>query len=229
MSSSTVSGDPKQQLADAIRILTRAELIDHSGHCSVRRDSGTFFINTGASVRATLTGDDIVAVALDGSLVEGTARPPLEYHIHSEIYRSRPDVNAVIHTHPRWSTLLTMTGIPYEPVFGQGTLLGSPAVLDSPMSINTQVLGERLAQTLGTSPAVLLKSHGAVVVGSDLIECFALAVYLEENAQRQYMALQIGTPYVLSDEEQAAARKNLWSSTLFRKAWEHYRVKLNSR
>jgi ribulose-5-phosphate 4-epimerase/fuculose-1-phosphate aldolase len=169
----------KQQLVDAIRMLAAAEAIDHSGHCSARRDTGAFYINTGASVRVTLTVDDIVAVGLDGALIEGTARPPLEYHIHSEIYRVRPDVNAIMHTHPRWSTLQTMTGTAYQPVFGQGTLVGNPPVLDSPLSINTQAMGERLAQTLGRAPAVLLKSHGAVIVGADIVECFALAVYLE--------------------------------------------------
>jgi len=216
----------KTQLVEAIRMLARAEIIDHSGHGSARRDADSFYINTGASVRGTLTTADIVGVRLDGALVEGTARPPLEYHIHAEIYRARPEVNAIMHTHPRWSTLLTMAGVAYKPVFGQGALLGEIPLLDSPLSINTKVMGERLAATLGERPAVLLKSHGAVVVGADLVECFALAAYLEENAQRQYMAMQIGEPYVFSIEEQKACRSNLWSKSLFTKAWEHYRSKL---
>src|ERR687892_571021 len=101
----------KDQLVDAIRMLERAGYIDHNGHASARRDAGAFHINSGASVRGALTVDDIVTVALDGTLVEGTAKPPLEYHIHAEIYRSRSDVNAVMHTHPQWSTYLTMTGV----------------------------------------------------------------------------------------------------------------------
>ena len=218
-----MSQELKEQLVDAIRMLARAEIIDHSGHCSARRNSDSFFINTGASVRRTLTVDDLVAVDLDGNLVEGTARPPLEFHIHSEIYRSRPDVNAVMHTHPRWSTLLTMTGNRYQPVFGQGALLGELPVLDSPLSINTKPIGQQLARALGQAHGVLLKSHGAVIVGSDVIETFALAVYLEENSQRQYMALQIGSPYVFSVEEQEACRKNLWNAALFEKAWQHYK------
>ena len=76
-------------------------------------------------------------------------------------------------------------------------------------------------------PAALLKSHGAVIVGANVIECFALAAYLEENAQRQYLALQIGEPYVFSDEERQACRANLWSASLFQKAWDHYRSKLD--
>lgn len=216
----------RQDLVDAIRMLERAGIIDHSGHCSARRDARSFYINSGASVRSSLTVADIVTVDLDGQLLEGTARPPLEFHIHSEIYRTRPDVDVVMHTHPRWSTLLTLVGALYKPVYAQGVLLGEIPVMDSPLSVNTRQMGERLAATLGSARAALLKAHGAVVVGADLVECFALAVYLEENAQRQYMAMRIGEPYVFSDAEREACRKNLWSANLFRKTWDYYQSKL---
>ena len=216
----------KQQLADAIRMLARADIVDHSGHGSVRRDGASFFINSGASTRGTLTPDDIVAVDLDGALVEGGARPPLEYHIHAEIYRARPDVHAVLHTHPRWSTLLTMVGAPYRVVYAQGALLAGIPVFDSPLSVNTRPMGERVAGALGGGPAVLLKSHGAVVVGATVVECFALAAYLEENASRQYLAMQIGEPYVFSEAEQHAFRERLGTPALFQKTWDHYRSKI---
>jgi len=212
----------KQQLVDAIRMLERAGYIDHNGHASARRDERSFYINSGASVRGALTVDDIVAVDLDGNLVEGTAKPPLEYHIHSEIYRARPDVNAVMHTHPQWSTYLTMTGTAYLPVYAQGVLVGDMPVLDSVLSINTKPMGEKLAAALGRRPAVLLKAHGAVAVGADIVECFALAAYIEENAYRQYMAMQIGAPYVFSEAEQQASREKLWTASLFKKTWDHY-------
>ena len=140
--------DTKQQLADAIRMLARAEIVDHSGHGSARRDGGSFFINSGASTRGTLTVDDIVASDFTGALLEGSARPPLEFHLHAEIYRARADVRAIMHTHPRWSTLLTMVGAPYKPVFAQGALLGEIPLVDSPMSVNTRPMGERVAATL---------------------------------------------------------------------------------
>jgi ribulose-5-phosphate 4-epimerase/fuculose-1-phosphate aldolase len=216
----------KPMLVDAIRMLEHLEIIDHSGHCSARRDPDSFYINSGASLRNQLTTDDIVTVDLAGGLVEGTARPPLEFHLHAEIYRARPDVRVVMHTHPRWSTLLTIARVAYQPVYPQGVLLGNVPVMNSPLSINTKVMGERLAATLGAGRAVLLKSHGAAIVGADIIECFALATYLEENARRQYMALQIGTPYVFSNEEQDACRANLWSPGLFDKSWQYYRSKI---
>ena len=216
----------KQQLVDAIRMLARADIVDHSGHGSARRDGESFYINSAASARRTLTAHDIVTIDLDGNLVEGSARPPFEFHIHSEIFRVRPDVHAVMHTHPRWSTFLTMVGAKYRAVYAQGALLGDIPLLDSPLSVNTRPMGEKVAATLGHGPAVLLKSHGAVVVGSDVVECFALAAYLEENAYRQYMAMQIGAPYVFSDAEQQAFRERLWTPNLFRKTWDHYHSKL---
>jgi L-fuculose-phosphate aldolase len=217
---------PKQQLVEAIRMLERADIIDHNGHCSVRRDATSFFINSGASVRSALSVDDIVAVDFDGNLVEGEARPPLEFHIHSEIYRRRPDVNAIAHTHPKWSTFLTMTGAPFKVVYAQAALLGDIPLMDSPLSINTRPMGEKLAATLGQGPAALLKAHGVVVVGADMVECFALAAYVEENAYRQYMAMQIGEPYVFNAEEQAVSREKLRAPNLLKKTWDHYRSKL---
>ena len=218
--------DAKQMLVDAVRMLERAEIIDHSGHCSARRDAGSFYINSGASVRSTLSAGDIVTVDLNGALLEGAAKPPLEFHIHSEIYRARPDVHAVVHAHPRWSTLLTMAGAPFKTVYAQAALIGEVGVMESPLSINTKSMGERLAATLGGNRAVLLRSHGAVIVGGDIVECFALATYLEENGRRQYLAMQIGDPYVFSDAEQQACCANLWSPALFQKSWDYFRSKL---
>ena len=218
----------KQQLVDAIRMLERAGFIDHNGHCSARRDAGTFYINSGASVRGALTVGDIVTVDLDGNLVEGTAKPPLEFHIHSEVYRARPDVHAVMHTHPQWSTFLTMVGEKYKAVYAQGVLLGDIPLLDSPLSVNTKPMGEKLVAKLGLGPAVLLKAHGVVIVGATIIECFALSAYVEENAYRQYMAMQIGEPYVFSEAEQQACREKLWTPSLFQKTWEHYYSKLSA-
>jgi ribulose-5-phosphate 4-epimerase/fuculose-1-phosphate aldolase len=220
------AADVRQQLVDAIRMLARADIVEHSGHGSARRDGDSFYINSAASARGALTTGDIVTIDLGGNLVEGSARPPFEFHIHSEIYRVRSDVQAVMHTHPRWSTFLTMVGAPYSAVYAQGALLGAIPLVDSPLSVNTRPMGERVAATLGDGAAVLLKSHGAVIVGSDIVECFALAAYLEENAYRQYMAMQIGSPYVFSDAEQQICRQRLWTASLFQKVWEHYRSKL---
>ncbi len=218
--------EAKQQLVDAVRMLEHAGIIDQNGHCSIRRDAGSFLINSGASVRGALTTDEVVAVDLEGNLVEGAQKPPLEFHIHSEIFRARPDVGAIAHTHPKWSTFLSMTGQEFRVVYAQGALLGDIPRMDSPLSVNTKARGEELARILGAGPAVLLKAHGATIVGGDMVECFALATYLEENAYRQYMAMQIGEAYVFSEEEQRVSRKNLAAPHLLRKTWDHFYSKL---
>src|SRR5437868_13639008 len=73
---------------------------------------------------------------------------------------------------------------------------------------------------------ILMKSHGAVTVGKDIVEAFVLANYLEENAYRQYMALQIGKPYVFSEQEIMLCREKLWTPNLFKRTWDHFRAKL---
>jgi L-fuculose-phosphate aldolase len=72
----------------------------------------------------------------------------------------------------------------------------------------------------------MMKSHGAVTVGKDIMEAFVLANYLEENAYRQYMAMQIGMPYSFNEKELALCREKLWNAALFRRTWDHFRAKL---
>lgn len=219
----------KQALVDALLMLERAEIIDFNGHFSARVP-GTehMLINSGASVRSALTVDDIVTIDMDGNLVEGEAVPPMEFHIHSEIYRRRPDVNAVVHTHPVWSTLLGMVGKPVLPVIMQAAVLGQIQQFPKTASINKKLLGEELAETLGEHRVVTLKSHGAVVAAEGVVETFVLAVYLEETAQRQYMASQIGEPYVLTAEEFETIGRNLWKPNLLRKVWNYHHAKLSA-
>ena len=215
----------KQQLVAAIRMLEKAEIIDFNGHCSRRSAADRLMINSGRSVRSDLGIEDIVEIDLDGRLTAGSSEPPMEYPLHAEIYRRRPDVNAIVHAHPKWSTFLSIAGQPIRPVFAQGTLLGEVPVFPEVFSINSRAKGEALAQTLGEGSAALLQSHGTVVVGTDMVECFALTVYLEENAYRQYMASQLGSPRSFTPQEIAASRENLWKPNLFRKTWDYYAAK----
>ena len=216
----------KQQLVDCIRMLEHQEIIDYNGHASIRLDDGRLLINAGNCQRSRLTVDDICTIDLDGQVEAGRGKPPLEFHLHAGIYRARADVRAVVHAHPRWSTVLTMAGKPYLPVYAQGSLVHPVPVLDSPNSINNRAMADRLAATLGDRPAALMKSHGAVTVGQTIVEAFVLAAYMEENAQRQFMAMQLGQPYVFDEEELALCRQKLWSQALFQRAWDHFRAKL---
>jgi L-fuculose-phosphate aldolase len=219
--------DLKQQLVDCIRMLEQSDIIDYNGHCSVRIAVNRILINVGSCQRSKLTVDDIVTIDLEGNVVEGKGNPPLERHLHMGIYRVRADVRAIVHAHPKWSTFLTMVGEPYRPVYAQGSLVHPVPLLDSPNSINNREMADRLAAALGDRPAALMKSHGAVTVGKDLVEAFVLANYMEENAYRQYMAMQIGKPYAFSEQELALCREKLWNAGLFKRTWDHFRAKLD--
>lgn len=217
----------KQNLADAVKMMERARITDFSGHMSARApDTNHILINSGKSIRSALTPDDIVTIDLDGRLVDGADVPPMEFHVHSEIYRRRPDVQAVAHVHALWSTFFSMTGTPLKPVTPQSSVLGEIPVFPKPVSINNKPIGEQVAQMLGERRVILLKSHGAVIAAEGIIEVFALAVYLEENAYRQYMARQLGEPYVLSAEERQLMAKNLWKPNLLRKTWDYHYANL---
>ena len=218
--------DLKQQLVDCIRMLERSDIIDYNGHCSIRLDDERVLINIGSCQRSSLTVDDICVIDLEANQLEGKGNAPLERHLHCGIYRVRPDVRAIVHAHPKWSTFLTMVGETYKPVYAQGSLVYPVPLLDSPNSINNRAMADRLASTLGDRPAALMKSHGAVTVGKDIVEAFVLANYMEENSYRQYMALQIGKPYVFSVEEIALCREKLWNAGLFKRTWDHFRAKL---
>jgi ribulose-5-phosphate 4-epimerase/fuculose-1-phosphate aldolase len=218
----------KQQLVECIRMLERSDIIDYNGHVSTRAGERRMFINIGSCQRSRLTTADVCTIDFDGNVLEGQGKPPLEFHLHAGIYNARPEVQAIVHAHPKWSTFLTMTGHGYEPVYGQGSLVYPMPVLDSPRSINNPEMAKRLADTLGNRPAAMMKAHGAVTVGKSVVEAFVLANYLEENAYRQYMALQIGTPYVFSDEEIAACQQKLWTDSLFKRTWDHFRAKLDA-
>ena len=216
----------KQQLVDCIRMLERSDIIDYNGHASIRTGENRLLINIGSCQRASLTVADICTIDLEGNVIEGSGKPPLEFHLHAGIYRARADVKAVVHAHPKWSTFLTMVGQSYQPVYAQGSLVYPMPVLDSPNSINNPVMAKRLADALGDRSAAMMKSHGAVTVGKSIVEAFVLANYLEENAYRQYMALQIGKPYCFTTEEVAACREKLWTESLFKRTWDHFRAKL---
>ena len=217
----------KQDLVDCIRMLESSDIIDYNGHASIRLDDNRLLINIGSCQRSCLTTADICEIDFEGNVISGNGKPPLEFHLHVGIYKVRPDVKAIVHAHPKWSTFLTMTGHDYQPVYAQGTLVYPLPLLDSPNSINNPVMAGRLADTLGDRPAALMKAHGAVTVGETIQDAFVLANYLEENSYRQYMAMQIGDPYVFTAEEQAAAVEKLWTASLFQRTWDHYMAKLD--
>ena len=223
----SVTLEHKQQLVRCIRMLERSGIMDYNGHASMRLDDGRMLINIGSCQRSQLTVDDICTIDFDGNVIDGNGKPPLEFHLHAGVYKARSDVDAVIHCHPNWSTILSTAGQVYLPVYAQGSLVYPLPVLDSPDSINNPVMAKRLTDVLGDRPAALMKAHGAMTAGKSIVDAFVLLNYLEENAQRQYMAQQIGTPYAFTQEELALCREKLWNENLFKRTWDHFGAKLD--
>ncbi len=109
----------------------------------------------------------------------------------------------------------------------QGALLGEVPMFSSSLSMNNSEIGNALAEMLGNGRAALLRSHGSVVVGRDVLEAAVLAIYLELNAERQVRAATLGKPYVFSDEEIRAFQKGLEKRGLFEKCWNYYLAKFD--
>lgn len=219
--------EQKEQLVRCIRMLERSGIMDYNGHASIRLGDDRMLINIGSCQRSRLTADDIVTIDFDGNVVEGKGNPPLEFHLHAGVYKARPDVEAAIHCHPKWSTVLSTAGAKYLPVYAQGSLVYPLPVLDSPNSINNVKMATALTGVLGDRPAALMKAHGAVTTGKTIVDAFVLLNYLEENAERQYLSQQIGTPYAFNQEELALCREKLWTASLFKRTWDHFSAKFD--
>ena len=218
----------KSTLASAIRLLTAEGLIDFNGHMSARLP-GTdhVLINDRQTGRSAVRAEDIVTVDRSGRPLAGEGDPPAEVPIHTRIYAARPDVHCVAHLHPQFSTVFTIAGRPLVPVFQLGALFpaeGIP-VYDDPDLIRSDEEGDAVARALGSGRAVLLRGHGAVVVGEDVETCFTTSIWLEENAKKQLWASVLGTPRALSEQVVRRVRASLWDRKILLKTWDHYVAK----
>jgi L-fuculose-phosphate aldolase len=216
----------RHDLAMALAMLEREEIIDFNGHFSSRLPDGRgLLINAVDSVRSRIRLDDFIEIDFEGRPLSGTRTPPMEFHLHAQIYLRRADVQAIVHAHPRWSTVLTTAGHAWQPVTMQAAVLASVPTFEETASINSAALGEALARCLGDRKAALMRRHGAVTVAGSVRDAFVQALYLEENAHRQYLALQIGTPQALTAQECQTIGKNLSRSALLQKVWDYHVAK----
>lgn len=217
----------KTKVATACRLFDASGLSDYSGHISVRvPDSDRFLINGRSATRSTLSPDDVIECDADGQSLTAHDRAPMEVPIHTQIYRRRPDVNSIAHFHPHHAVVLSVLGRPIEPVFLKGPMVGRVLIHPDPRHIATVAQGDRVADTLGDGRAVLLRGHGAVVVGPSVEGVFYLAISLEEHAHRYQDALMLGEPQAMSEDEVrdlvATGMKPEW----FMRVWNYYLSKL---
>lgn len=167
------------------------------------RATGLIAVTPSAAEYASMTAADIVVIDQDGNIVEGSWLPTSEYPMHTLFYRRRPDVGAVMHCHPPFTSIFATTyeTIPLvlaETASGVGHAI-KVALYESP---GTAELGETCLNTMGNGTAVVMGGHGLLVVGPDLPSAYSSAVSVEDNAFIVVHSRSMGAqPRVISDEE----------------------------
>jgi HCOMODA/2-hydroxy-3-carboxy-muconic semialdehyde decarboxylase len=224
-----------EDLVAANRILAEHGVIDAYGHVSVRSESNSKRYLLARSIAPELvTADDILEYDLNSNPVEPRGRESVrERFIHGEIYKARPDVNAVVHNHSPSVVPFSVTRVPMRPIFHMAAFVGEGvpnfeirnAQKGTDLLVKTPYLGEALAKTLGKSPAALMRGHGSVTVGETLPRAVGRSVYLEMSARMQLQAIAIAGPrgrivYLDDGEVQASV-----PGQDYNRAWPMWRAK----
>jgi ribulose-5-phosphate 4-epimerase/fuculose-1-phosphate aldolase len=201
-----------EDLVAASRILAAEGVLDGYGHVSMRHPAGPErYLMSRSLAPALVTADDIMELDLESNPVDGRGRTMFrERFIHGMIYRARPDVMAVVHSHSPAVIPFGITTVTLRPTFHMaGFLYQEPPVFEirdvagwTNMLITSNELGAALADTLGDNSVALMRGHGNVVVGPTLPITVFRAIYTEVNARLQTTAITLGGPVnYLSPEE----------------------------
>jgi len=213
--------DPKaiDDLVAANRILADQGVLDGYGHCSIRHPTAPdrYFLSRSLSP-AIVTAADIIEFDLDSNPVNQNGRRMyLERFIHGEIYKARPDVNAVVHTHSPTVIPFGVSTVKLQPICHMSAFLG-PGVPNfeireaagmTDLLIRDDKLGAALARTLNGYDVCLMRGHGNVCVGPDIVTAVYRAVYTEVNAKLQAQAIALGGPvtYLAEGEWEAIVNR----------------------
>ncbi len=230
--------EQRELVALSSRILGKLDLTKStSGHVSARvPGTDTFLIRARGpaetGVRYTAPGD-VILVDRDGKKIEGSddLDPPQEVYIHSWLYRSRDDVNSVIHIHPATVVLFTICRKPLLPIYGAydptsiRLLMQGIPEYERSITVSNDELGEEFAGVMGDKPACIMRSHGITTAGPSVEEATITAIKLNELAEMNYRAALLGTPHPIPDEEIAIiTRTKRKRGNATESSWRYYRT-----
>jgi HCOMODA/2-hydroxy-3-carboxy-muconic semialdehyde decarboxylase len=223
-----------EDLAYANRILYDQGVLDAFGHVSARDEKNpAHFLLSRSMAPGLVTTKDILEYDLEGAPINSGGRAVyLERFIHAAIYRVRPDVRAVVHSHSPSLIAFSVTGTSLRPVYHLSSFLGSGTpIFDirdaagmTDMLIRDNQLGDALAKVLADKPVVLMRGHGSVVVGSSIQQAVYRVIYTDINARLQSEAARLGTITFLSPEEAAKSAGMLDAQVP--RAWELWKSRI---
>ena len=216
----------RARLAAATRILNMAGILDYSGHISARiPGTDLFFIQTRTESREEVTPGSVLLCDLNCKVLEGNGKPPSETVIHTEILRSRPEVNAVIHCHMDLAIAFTMMkGVSILPMRSRAARWESGIpVHPDPSHIKKLPQGQALAKSLGPHHAALMRGHGMVLTAESVPALMTDCIHFQENAAAQLQVLSAGqVPAPLSKAEMDAVNELDEREHHIGKLWNYY-------
>jgi len=231
------SGASTAQIEDLVvgsRILAQQKIVDGFGHISARHDGDpTKYLMSHLLAPGLVTPADIVTLDLDSNaLTHPEKRQMGERFIHGEIYKARPDVRSVVHCHAVPLIPFGITGTPLRPVYHQSYFIGDDCPIFeireaagmTDMLIRDGARGAALARSLGGASMILMRGHGATMVGASIQEAVYRAIYATTNAVIQLEAARLGTVTFLAPEE--AQLYGLIASGVMHRPWDMWRSEL---
>ena len=186
------------------KMLERKLTVETWGNISARDpETGFVYLTPSAMPYQLLQEEDIVVLRPDGSLAGGTRKPTIETAMHLDIYQSRPEIRAIIHTHPIYSQVFATLRREIPPIIDEAAQILGGTVYPAEYALpGTPELAANAVKTLGSDRmACLLANHGAVCLGETMDQAFTVCTVLEMTAQIYQMALAIGEPRTIRPED----------------------------
>jgi HCOMODA/2-hydroxy-3-carboxy-muconic semialdehyde decarboxylase len=225
-------------LVTANHILATEKVMDALGHISVRHPQRQDrFLMSCSRSPANVTADDIMEFDLDCNPVDQRGRSMYaERPIHGALYKSRPDVRAVVHNHAHDLLPFSVSDVPLRPLVHVGAVMGGPVPVwdiadqfgDTDLLVRNMDQGADLAVCVGTGSCALMRGHGSVVTGTSLRQAVIRSIYLMVNARLQLLAGPLGELRYLSDAETRLAGEMMDSDLAVERTWEYYRGRARS-